>query len=147
MKKSKARKASWELEPDSGVLDLFEFAREVNKLANKAEGIIKDLWDFGFDAGVACIDHPANVPAVRVRLQVNGVWGPSGPWFWDGGPGSSCHWQEVGCMMEQVQGMQDYFLSNYGCCPNLAYGGSLILSTPTISAGRIGGKAREAKGS
>lgn len=145
----KKGKAPQDWKPDPGVLDLFAFAEEVKKLAVKVERIVNDLRDFGFDAGVACIDHPSNVPAVRVRLQVEGIWGPAGPWKWDKGPGkiSSRHWEEIKCMMEQVEGMHDHFMHNYECSPNLAYGGSLILSTPTISAGRIGGKAREAKGS
>jgi hypothetical protein len=144
----KRKRESQDWKPDPGVLDLFAFAEEVKKLAVKVEGIVNDLRDFGFDAGVACIDHPPNVPAVRVRLQVEGIWGPAGPWKWDRGPGklSARHWDEIRCMMEQVEGMQDHFLRNYGIAiAVMAYGGSMILSTPTISARRIGGKVREAK--
>lgn len=149
------RKASWELEPDPGVLDLFEFAREVNKLANRVEGIIKDLSDFGFDAGVACIDHP-DALGVRVRLQVNGFMGDpvsSPDWQWCG-PGlkSFGHFGPRGKMnfdgiMSQLSAVSDYLRGEYGIDLDLVFDSSLIMSTPTISAGRIGGKAREAKGS
>ncbi len=121
--------------PDPGVLDLFTFAEEAKKLAVKAEGIVNDLRDFGFDAGVACVDHP-DALGVRVRVAVFGFWGSlKQQWEIPRKAIPYSRFEDLECIAEQIEVVHDHLVKEYGVCPNLWTGGSLILSTPPISRG------------